>query len=114
MPPVLGLARRPSLVAALQPVDRSAPELDGHAYRVYLLDVAAIGRFSSHDGAHHAGHQPALPILDPHRNGEISWSPGIGPEHAVPPLRAPQIEPALHRSQSCRHTHCLGPSLRNV
>lgn len=66
MPVALGLTRRPSLLAAIQPVDRIATKLDRHTDRLDLLDMASFGWILSCNGADHAGHQPALPILDPH------------------------------------------------
>src|SRR5467141_24438 len=114
MPPVLGVSRGASLLAALQPVYRVAAELDRHAYGLGVLDVAAVGRLSADDGADHASRQPALPVLDPYRAGSFARTAGNAAEYPLASPGTPRIEPPLHRSQSCRHAYHLGPSVRNV
>jgi hypothetical protein len=62
MPPVLGVACGASFVAALQPVDRVTPELDGNLHGMDPLDVPSLGWVPAHDGLEDAGDQPAVPV----------------------------------------------------
>src|SRR5215472_682306 len=99
MPAVLGFACGASFVAALQPWHRFAPDMDRQLHDVHLLVVAAIHRLSATHGAHHAVHQPALPVLDPYRTRSPNGPAGMGAEHAVASPRPSRIEPALSRPQ---------------
>src|SRR5271165_25252 len=54
MPLLLGVTRGASLVAALQPGNGPAADLDGWTLSLRVLVVDAADRFSIHHGFHHA------------------------------------------------------------
>src|SRR5579871_764826 len=114
MPAVLGVARGTPFVETLQPGHSLAPDLDRQLYDVHLLVVAATDWLCAHHGAHHAVHQPAVPVLDPYRACAPHGAAGVGAEHAVTPPRPSRIEPALSRPQPRRRAHHLGPSFWHV
>src|ERR1700756_628563 len=104
MSSVLGLARGASLVAAVQLIHSAQTDLDRNFHELGVLDVAAAGRISANDGADHAGDQPAIPVLDPHRAGAVARAAGMADEHSVPSSGSPWLESAIHRPQSRRNT----------
>ena len=65
-PPVLGDPRRPPQLPALQPLDRAAPGLDAVLVDL-LLGAAAAARLPAVDDLPGDLLEPALPVLDPHR-----------------------------------------------
>jgi hypothetical protein len=64
---------------------------------VDVLDVASIGRVPSRHGAHHAGDQLAVSVLDSYRTGAFARPPGNGAEYAIAPSGSPRIESTVHR-----------------
>ena len=65
-PRLLGQPRRPPLLAALQPLDRAAPDV-GADDVLPVLAAAAAARLPGLDGAARPGLVADLPVLDPHR-----------------------------------------------
>src|SRR4051812_23463254 len=105
MSPLVGFPRRPSLVAALQPRHRPTPNLDRFPLLFRLLDVAPPRRLSTADDPHHAGHEPALSVLDPHRTRPLAGTTGVGPQFALAPPRPSRIKRPLSRQESRGHAH---------
>ena len=61
--------------------------------------------------------QHALPVLDPHARDREAGPAGVGAQHAVPPPRAPRLQPEVHRPELRGHasssgTACSAPSSR--
>ena len=65
-PRLLGQPRRPPLLAALQPLDRAAPDV-GADDVLPVLAAAAAARLPGLDGPARPGLVADLPVLDPHR-----------------------------------------------
>ena len=74
-PLLLGQPRRPPLLAALQPLDRAAPDL-GADDLLPVLAAAAAARLPGLDGAARPGLVADLPVLDPHRAHQAAAEAG--------------------------------------
>ena len=89
----VGDPRRAPLERALQPLDRAAPARRRRGRHLRAVQPARAARHAAR--AHRAGprHQPALPVLDPHRHDPPARTVRRGPQHAVAPPGAPRQQP---------------------
>src|SRR4029079_14451375 len=85
-PRVLGQPRRPSLLAALQPLDRAAPDV-GPDDVLPVLAAAAAARLPGLDGPARPGLVADLSVLDPHRAHQAL--PGVGRGRVQHPVTPP-------------------------
>ena len=113
-PRLLGDPRRPPQLDPLQPLDCPAPGLDAVLVDL-LLGAAGDARLPALDDL--PGHllEPALPVLDPHR--EDRPAPALvrgGLQHPLPPPRPPRLQRAVPRPQLRRDPDRLGPPLRQL
>ena len=113
-PRVLGQPRRAPLLAALQPLDRAAPDV-GADDLLPLLAPAAAARLPGLDGPPRPGLVADLPVLDPHGAHQAPAALGrADAQHAVAPPRPPRLEPPVPRQELRRDPHRLGPHLRDL
>jgi hypothetical protein len=113
---LVGGARQPPNLSALQPLHRPAADLDRRPGRD-LGDVAAAGlrRLLAGDERHPAGYQPSLSVLAPHRGDrQAAGADRGGVQHPLAPPGAPRREPALPRPQLRGHSDHLGPAVRHL
>jgi len=93
VPPLLGVSRRASFFATLQPFHLLAADLDRQFHEFHLLALASHRRLCSDHDHDHEGHQPALPVLDSHGIGPLARSAGSRPQHSF----SPPCPPPHHR-----------------
>src|ERR1019366_9677630 len=97
MPVFLGISCGAPFIAALQPGYGFATDLDGRILLIRFLAVDAAGGLPTHHDLHHAGHQPALSVLDSYRADQADGCVVVGAEHTLPPPRPPRDQSAVHR-----------------
>src|SRR5689334_19938994 len=111
LPALLGVARGASLVAEVQPGYGTSADLDRRFYWLRLLALDAARRLLPVYDPDDPGSEPALPVLDPHRDHSPHWAARMGAEYPVAPSRAPCVERPLSRSQPRWHADHLGQTL---
>src|ERR1700687_566897 len=102
MPLFLGLSRGAPLLAALQPLDRPAPDLDRQLYQLCVLALVAHHRLCAGDDYDHEGDQLALPVLDSYGTRSLDGAARKSVEHAFASSRASRLESSGHRSPTTR------------